>query len=319
VIQDSGHAFRQAAGRFASGVTVVTTSASEGAYGVTVSSFASLSLNPLLVTVSISRSSQLVEHVRTVQAFAVSVLASDQQHVASYFATSGRRPEPAGFSTVSTIVQQTGAPIIESCLSWFDCTLEDILPGGDHEILVGRVAAAGGRTGEPLVYWAGEYRGLTTGAPLSDELANASDGLAVAYHVLDIGPAEMLDAQNSIEPALAALAAARIPAEEWDQLEQLVDQSELVVDQPEAFNRLALDFHSAIADASGNRVLQATLASLGHVQSVHYRDRGSPESARAAVEGHRRLLAVLRQGDAETAREEMRRHLDAIRQQLQIG
>jgi flavin reductase (DIM6/NTAB) family NADH-FMN oxidoreductase RutF len=110
-------------------VTVVTTSASEGAYGVTVSSFASLSLNPLLVTVSISRSSQLVEHVRTVQAFAVSVLASDQQHVASYFATSGRRPEPAGFSTVSTIVQQTGAPIIESCLSWFDCTLEDILPG----------------------------------------------------------------------------------------------------------------------------------------------------------------------------------------------
>jgi flavin reductase (DIM6/NTAB) family NADH-FMN oxidoreductase RutF len=319
VIQDSGHAFRQAAGRFASGVTVVTTSASEGAYGVTVSSFASLSLNPLLVTVSISRSSQPVEHVRTVQAFAVSVLASDQQHVASYFATSGRRPEPAGFSTVSTIVQQTGAPIIESCLSWFDCTLEDILPGGDHEILVGRVAAAGGRTGEPLVYWAGEYRGLTTGAPLSDELANASDGLAVAYHVLDIGPAEMLDAQNSIEPAIAALAAARIPAEEWDQLEQLVDQSELVVDQPEAFNRLALDFHSAIADASGNRVLQATLASLGHVQSVHYRDRGSPESARAAVEGHRRLLAVLRQGDAETAREEMRRHLDAIRQQLQIG
>jgi flavin reductase (DIM6/NTAB) family NADH-FMN oxidoreductase RutF len=319
VIQDSGHAFRQAAGRFASGVTVVTTSASEGAYGVTVSSFASLSLNPLLVTVSISRSSQLVEHVRTAQAFAVSVLASDQQHVASYFATSGRRPEPAGFSTVSTIVQQTGAPIIESCLSWFDCTLEDILPGGDHEILVGRVAAAGGRTGEPLVYWAGEYRGLTTGAPLSDELANASDGLAVAYHVLDIGPAEMLDAQNSIEPAIAALAAARIPAEEWDQLEQLVDQSELVVDQPEAFNRLALDFHSAIADASGNRVLQATLASLGHVQSVHYRDRGSPESARAAVEGHRRLLAVLRQGDAETAREEMRRHLDAIRQQLQIG
>ena len=319
MIQDSGHAFRQAAGRFASGVTVVTTSASEGAYGVTVSSFASLSLNPLLVTVSISRSSQLVEHVRTVQAFAVSVLASDQQHVASYFATSGRRPEPAGFSTVSTIVQQTGAPIIEGCLSWFDCTLEDILPGGDHEILVGRVAAAGGRTGEPLVYWAGEYRGLTTGAPLSDELANASDGLAVAYHVLDIGPAEMLDAQNSIEPAIAALAAARIPAEEWDQLEQLVDQSELVVDQPEAFNRLALDFHSAIADASGNRVLQATLASLGHVQSVHYRDCGSPESARAAVEGHRRLLAVLRQGDAETAREEMRRHLDAIRQQLQIG
>lgn len=97
MIHDSGHAFRQAAGRFASGVTVVTTTASAGAYGVTVSSFASLSLNPLLVTVSINRSSQLIEHVRSVQSFAVSVLASHQQQVASYVATSGRRPIGAYF------------------------------------------------------------------------------------------------------------------------------------------------------------------------------------------------------------------------------
>ena len=348
--EDSGHTFRQAAGRFASGVTVVTTRASEGAYGVTVSSFASLSLNPLLVTVSINRSSRLLRYVRSAEAFAVSVLASDQQQVAGYFAASGRSPEPDGFSTVPTTVQQTGAPIIEGCLSWFDCTLEDVLPGGDHEILVGRVAAAGGRTGEPLVYWAGEYRALTpadlhpelvegrasTGAVLSslkgavlssskgsarisDQVANASDGLAVAYHVLDIGPAEMLDAQNSIEPAIAALAAARTPPEEWDRLEQLVDQSELAVDQPDEFNQLALAFHSAIADAAGNRVLQATLASLGQVQSTHYRDRGSPESARAAVDGHRRLLAVLRTGDPEAAGDEMRKHLDAVRSHLQIG
>ena len=318
--RDSGHTFRQAAGRFASGVTVVTTKASEGAYGVTVSSFASLSLNPLLVTVSINRSSQLVRHVRAVEAFAVSVLASDQQQVASYFATTGRQPEPAGFSTVPTNVQQTGAPIIDSCLSWFDCTLEDVLPGGDHEILVGRVAAAGGRTGEPLVYWAGEFRALSAAdMPRPDQMANASDGLAVAYHVLDVGPAEMLDAQNSIEPAIAALAAGRTPAREWDRLEQLVDQSELVVEEPDEFNRLALAFHGAIAHASGNRVLQATLASLGQVQSTHYRDYGSAQSARAAVAGHRRLLAVLRRGDPEAARDEMSKHLDAVRRQLQIG
>jgi flavin reductase (DIM6/NTAB) family NADH-FMN oxidoreductase RutF len=319
VTEDSGHNFRQAAGRFASGVTVVTTRASEGAYGVTVSSFASLSLNPLLVTVSINRSSRLLEYVRSVEAFAVSVLASDQQHVAHYFATSGRRPEPAGFATVPTTAQQTGAPIIAGCLSWFDCTLEDILPGGDHEILVGRVAAAGGRTGEPLVYWAGEYRALTAEAADADRLASASDGLAVTYHVLDIGPAEMLDAQNSIEPAIAALAAARAPGDEWDRLAELVDQSELVVDRPDEFNQLALAFHHAIAAAAENRVLQATLASLEQVQSSHYRDRGSPESARAAVDGHRRLLGVLRRRDPEAARQEMSKHLDAVRQHLQIG
>ena len=319
MIEDSGQEFRRAAGRFASGVTVVTTPAREGAYGITVSSFASLSLNPLLVTVSINRSSPLLNYVRAVETFAVSVLASDQQEVARFFATSGRKPERGGFSTVSSTVQQTGAPIITGCLSWFDCTLEDILPGGDHEILVVRVAAAGGRTGEPLVYWAGDYRALTAETRQLEELVNASDGLAVAYHVLDVDPAEMLDAQNSIEPAIAALAAARTPAEEWDLLEELVDQSELVIDQPDEFNSLALAFHSAIAEASGNRVLQATLASLGQVQSAHYRDRGSPESARAAVEGHRHLLAVLRRADPEAAREEMGRHLAAVRQQLEIG
>jgi flavin reductase (DIM6/NTAB) family NADH-FMN oxidoreductase RutF len=319
VIQDSGHAFRQAAGRFASGVTVVTTRASQGHYGVTVSSFASLSLNPLLVTVSINRSSPLLEYVRIAEAFAVSVLSSDQGQVAAYFATQGRTPEPAGFATVSTTARQTGAPIIDGCLSWFDCTVEDLLPGGDHEILVGRVAAAGGRTGEPLVYWAGGYRALTAEVSPADRLANASDGLAVAYHLLGVGPEEMLDAQSSVEPALAALAATRTPVEEWDRLEELVDQSELAVDLPDEFNQLALAFHNAVAEASRNRVLQATLASLGQVQSIHYRDRGSPESARAAVEGHRRLLSVLRRGDAEGAREEMRQHLVAVRGQLQIG
>jgi flavin reductase (DIM6/NTAB) family NADH-FMN oxidoreductase RutF len=319
VIQDHGHAFRQAAGRFASGVTVVTTRVYEKDYGVTVSSFASLSLNPLLVTVSIKRSSPLLGYVRSAEAFAVSVLSGDQEHVAAYFATRGRTSEAAGFATVSTTARQTGAPIIDGCLSWFDCTVEDVLPGGDHEILVGRVAAAGGRTGEPLVYWSGGYRALTTEITQSDGLANASDGLAVAYHLLDVGPEEMLDAQSSVEPAMAALAASRSSAEEWDRLKELVDQSEVVIDQPDEFNQLALAFHNAIAEASRNRVLQATLASLGQVQSIHYRDRGSLESARAAVDGHRRLLTVLRRGDAEAAREEMQRHLVAVRDQLQIG
>ena len=317
--QESGREFRHAAGRFASGVTVVTTRAAEGAYGTTVSSFASLSLNPLLVTVSINRSSSLLGYIRTAGAFAISVLASDQQQVAEYFAMQGRTPQPGGFPTVPTMIRQTGAPIIDGCLSWFDCTVEDLLPGGDHEILVGRVAAAGGRTGEPLVYWAGGYRALTAAAAQSDRLANAADGLAVTYHFLDVGPEELLDAQNSVEPAMAAFAARRAPAEDWDRLEEMVDQSEQVIELPDEFNQLALAFHNAIAEASRNRVLQATLASLGEVLSIHYRDRGSPESARAAVEAHRQLLAVLRSGDAEAAREEMYRHLLAVRGHLQIG
>jgi DNA-binding FadR family transcriptional regulator len=126
-----------------------------------------------------------------------------------------------------------------------------------------------------------------------------------------------LRAQSS-QPWLPSPPGARRPRS-GTRLEELVDQSEQVIERPDEFNQLALAFHSAIAEASRNRVLQATLASLGEVLSIHYRDRGSPESARAAVQGHRRLLAVLRSGDAEAAREEMQGHLIAVRGQLQIG
>ena len=78
-------------------------------------SFASLSLNPLLVTVSVSRTSQLIGYVRSRRAFAVSVLASGQQQVADHFARSGRRPEPGGFHSVAAGAQQTGVPVIEGC------------------------------------------------------------------------------------------------------------------------------------------------------------------------------------------------------------
>ncbi|GAA3604439.1 flavin reductase [Microlunatus ginsengisoli] len=323
-MSDSG-AFRQAAGQFASGVTVVTTHAAAGMYGVTASSFASLSLNPLLVSVSINRSSPLLGFVREAGSYAVSVLSSGQQPTADYFARRGRVPEPAGFREVPTSAIETGAPVVDGALSWFDCAVEDILPGGDHEILVGRVVAAGGRAGEPLVYWAGGYRELSaneqegSGARAADRLSNAADGLAVALHLLGVGVEEMLDAQRGVEPALAALAAVRGTPADWDRLDDLVRRSERLVDKPDEFNRLALGFHGAIADIADNRVLRATLSGLGLVQSGHYRDRGSPASARAAVAAHRSLLGVLRDGDPDAARAAMESHLAAVRGQLQVG
>jgi flavin reductase (DIM6/NTAB) family NADH-FMN oxidoreductase RutF len=312
-------AFRHAAGRFASGVTVVTAHAAAGMYGVTASSFASLSLNPLLVSVSINRASPLLGFVREAGAYAVSVLSEGQQGVAAYFARSGRLPEPDGFSAAATSAYETGAPVIDGALSWFDCSVEDILPGGDHEILVGRVAAAGGGAGEPLVYWAGGYRALTSEAPPPDRQSNAADGLAVALHLLGVEVEEMLDAQGAVEPAVAALAAKRGDESDWDRLADLVEASARVVDDPDAFNRLALAFHTGLAEVAGNRVLEATLSSLSLVQAGHYRDRGSAASARAAVEGHQRLLAVLRRADPGTAYTEMQAHLAAVRDQLQVG
>ena len=241
---------RQAAGRFASGVTVVTTKAPDGAYGVTVSSFASLSLNPLLVTVSDQPiASPLLGIVRAAGAFAVSVLASERPADCRLLRKTAVGSLNLLASTVATTAHETGAPIIDGCAQLVRLLGRGSAAGWRPRDPGRPGGSAGGRRGEPLVYWAGEFRALSADMPRPDQMANASDGLAVAYHVLDVDPAEMLDAQNSIEPAIAALAAGRTPSREWDRLEQLVDQSELVVEEPDEFNRLALAFHSAIAHA----------------------------------------------------------------------
>ncbi len=74
--------------------------------------------------------------------------------------------------------------------------------------------------------------------------------------------------------------------------------------------------HDLIAEAAGNRVLQATLISLRQVQAQHYRALGSPESARSAVNDHHDLLQALRRGDVDAAEGAMRGHLDVVRRNL---
>jgi flavin reductase (DIM6/NTAB) family NADH-FMN oxidoreductase RutF len=340
-------AFRRAAGRFASGVTVVTTAVpvsrvagGTGAaevFGITVSSFASLSLNPLLVSVSVRQESRLLPLVRSSRLFAVSVLGAGQRAVADHFAGRGRRPEPHAFAAVDAGPRVTGAPVVTGCVSWFDCEVDDILPGGDHEILVGRVVAAGGAVGAPLVYWGGAYQtieeatrqpapGAAGGTPdRSDDdvgsdhapgLAEAADGLAVALHILDVGVEEMLLAQLAVEPALCALAAARGTAADWDRLMVLVERSAEVVDEPAAFNALSIGTHDAIAEIGGNRVLRAALLGVRRVQGRHFTERGSHASAVAAVAEHRALLAALRTADGDRAGAAMTEHLRSVRGRL---
>jgi flavin reductase (DIM6/NTAB) family NADH-FMN oxidoreductase RutF/DNA-binding FadR family transcriptional regulator len=313
-------------------VTVVSTRGPAGAYGVTVSSFASLSLNPLLITVSVSRTSPLLGLVREAGAFAVSVLAGHQQDVATFFAAGGRRPEPDGFASVLSASRVTGVPVIEGCLSWFDCVLEEVLPGGDHAILVGRVAAAGGATGEPLVYWAGAYRALRDPATAPTDgsgdsarheatalLAQAADALSVALHLLDVRPDEMLVAQLAVEPALAALAAVHGAAADWDRMDDLIDRAEAAIDSPDEFNELSLGAHTLVADVAGNRVLNATLVGLRQTQAHHYRELGTAASAGAAVREHREIAAALRRADAAAAAALMQEHVQAVRSRFGLG
>jgi flavin reductase (DIM6/NTAB) family NADH-FMN oxidoreductase RutF len=145
--------------RWASGVSVVTTRAGGGIRGITVSSFASLSLRPPLVLICISRKAVSHRLIRTQRRFAVNVLKAGQRRLADLAA--GRFGERGNrLEGVPHRKGVTGAPILLGCLAWIECSLVASHPGGDHTIFVGRVRAAGRSSGRPLLYFGGDYRGI---------------------------------------------------------------------------------------------------------------------------------------------------------------
>ncbi|MFN0148792.1 MAG: flavin reductase family protein [Dehalococcoidia bacterium] len=152
--------FKGALGSWAAGVTVVTTRYNDHVYGLTVSSFSSLSVDPLLVLVCIMNTNRLMEMLSHSRTFAVSILAEGQDEISGYFSRSGREPVKQ-FEDFGTIEWHTGSPIIEGAVAHLDCELESLVPGGDHTIAIGRVVgAAFDPTRLPLIYYRRGYRKL---------------------------------------------------------------------------------------------------------------------------------------------------------------
>lgn len=154
--------FKGALGSWAAGVTVVSTRLDGRVYGITVSSFSSLSIDPLLVLVSIQNSNALATMIPKSQVFAVSVLADDQEAVSNALSKSGRELGATLGADVPTLDWHTGSPIVAGAIAHLDCHLETTIPGGDHTIMVGRVIGASfDAAKEPLIYFRRRYRNLT--------------------------------------------------------------------------------------------------------------------------------------------------------------
>jgi 3-hydroxy-9,10-secoandrosta-1,3,5(10)-triene-9,17-dione monooxygenase reductase component len=150
--------FKAALGCWASGVTVVTTRDEGWVYGITVSAFSSLSLDPTLVLVCLADSNRLPRMIEKTGKFAVSILAEGQETISNWFAVSGREPVER-FEDFGTIELHTGSPIIDGSIAHLDCLLERSVDGGDHTIVIGRViAAASDPAKKPLVFYRRGYR-----------------------------------------------------------------------------------------------------------------------------------------------------------------
>lgn len=155
---DRQRALRDALGLYTTGVAVVTARSPEGGrVGLTINSFASVSLDPPLVLWSLSVNSPNLEAFEQAGHFSISVLADDQAQISQRFAS---RADDK-FEGVALAEGLGGAPLVDGCCASFECHNEFRYPGGDHVIFVGRVerfAADAGRS--PLVFQGGRYRRL---------------------------------------------------------------------------------------------------------------------------------------------------------------
>ncbi|MEP4147949.1 MAG: flavin reductase family protein [Halioglobus sp.] len=150
-----GRELRNALGRFATGVCVITTIDAQGnAVGMTANSFSSVSLDPPLVLWSLQSGSDMYNTFAHPRRYAINVLSSEQMDLSNQYAKKGDHLLDPGHYSIG----RHGAPIIRNSLVSFECDLDVTHEGGDHLIIIGRVKDVSSRpTGKPLLFHSGSY------------------------------------------------------------------------------------------------------------------------------------------------------------------
>ena len=149
-----GRALRSALGRFASGVTVVTTEVEDETFGMTANAFTSVSLDPPLVLVSIAATAKMDARIRRAGSYGVSVLRREQEPLSLHFAGAARRERTVGWE------RRGGVPVLSGSIMQLGCSVVDSHPAGDHTLHVGRVEELWFGNGDPLLFYTGAFRSL---------------------------------------------------------------------------------------------------------------------------------------------------------------
>lgn len=150
--------FRETLGAVCTPVAIVTSAADGRPHGTTVSAFCSLSLQPPLVLVSLNRGSDLLAMIRQSKAYGINVLEDHQQRLARTFARKGEDK----FADVSWSMHE-GLPRIDEAGLWLGCTVHEMVDGGDHVIVIGRVESAEHHARRPLLYQQRSFGTLAAG------------------------------------------------------------------------------------------------------------------------------------------------------------
>ncbi|MGE6260760.1 flavin reductase family protein [Heyndrickxia sporothermodurans] len=146
--------FRDAMGRFATGITVVLTEIDGDIHGMTVNAFMSVSLEPMLVLVSIDEKASMYEKLVNADQFSISFLKEDQQDYSMIFANQKQSDQPIDFNRLA------GQPILKESLGAIACKKYELKQAGDHMLVIGEVTDIQINEGKPLLYFEGKYRSL---------------------------------------------------------------------------------------------------------------------------------------------------------------
>lgn len=157
--------FRRAVGRFATGVCVVTSRLYRHDHAMTANAFMSVSLEPLLVVVSVADDTRFLDAVVDTGLWGVSVLGEAQRPAARWLATPGRPVIDQLSQVPHSRGPLTGVALLDDALASMECRTTAIHPAGDHQLVVGEVLAlhVAAHPGRPLVYYQGAYHRLSEG------------------------------------------------------------------------------------------------------------------------------------------------------------
>ncbi|MDQ1537851.1 MAG: flavin reductase [Actinomycetota bacterium] len=152
-------AFRRAMGRFATGVSMLTTRTREVDYAMTASAITSVSLEPLLLLICIDREGRFHDAVVDAGCWGISLISGRDRAVADWLATPGRPVHGQLDRVAHHHGSQTGVALLNDALSTFECRTTDVYVAGDHSIVVGEVVSltSSPHSGEALVYYRGRY------------------------------------------------------------------------------------------------------------------------------------------------------------------
>ncbi|WP_106498582.1 flavin reductase family protein [Lentibacillus sp. Marseille-P4043] len=143
--------FRNAMGKFATGVTVITTKAGSEIRGMTANAFMSVSMDPKLISISIDNNAHMLEKIKQAGKFAVNILSDQQQNISMHFAGQKKEEEDIDFELIRDV------PVVNGSLASIVCDLDRSFVVGDHTLFIGRVIELDLKDGHPLTFYSGKY------------------------------------------------------------------------------------------------------------------------------------------------------------------